>query len=132
LAIDSKGNAGAADSTGGVQLKLPGRIGDSAILGGGIYADSSSAAAATGNGEQAIRLAITRTACIMMENKSASTAAIQAVRLATRLFGRGTGLITLKRDGSYGVAHNTPNLCWAMKSENEEKSAMIGIRVSTR
>lgn len=130
LAINSKGNAAAADSTGGMQLKLPGRIGDSAILGAGIYADSFGAAAATGSGEQAMRLAITKTACILMENKAAFTAAIQSVRLATRLFGPGTGLITLKPDGSYGVAHNTPNLCWAMKSAEKERSSMIGVRVS--
>jgi isoaspartyl peptidase/L-asparaginase-like protein (Ntn-hydrolase superfamily) len=68
----------------------------------------------------------------MMKNEPAQTAATQAVRLATHVFGRGAGLITFKRDGSYGVVHNTPNLCWAMKSENEERSAMIGVLVFTR
>ena len=42
LCLDSNGNLAAACSTGGVSLKLPGRIGDSAILGAGLYADNSS------------------------------------------------------------------------------------------
>src|SRR6266581_5097624 len=53
LALDNDGNLAAACSTGGVSLKLPGRIGDSAILGAGLYADNESGAAtATGIGEQ--------------------------------------------------------------------------------
>jgi beta-aspartyl-peptidase (threonine type) len=61
LCLDSDGNLAAACSTGGVSLKLPGRIGDSAILGAGLYADNSSGAAtATGIGEQAMRLVISK------------------------------------------------------------------------
>ena len=51
VAIDKFGNVSAAVSTGGRWLKLPGRIGDSAIVGAGIYADNTSGAAcATGDG----------------------------------------------------------------------------------
>jgi len=61
LALDNDGNLAAACSTGGVSLKLPGRIGDSAILGAGLYADNESGAAtATGIGEQAVRLVISK------------------------------------------------------------------------
>jgi beta-aspartyl-peptidase (threonine type) len=56
LAIDQNGLA-AADSTGGVSLKLPGRIGDSPIIGAGFFADNRlGAATATGVGEIAMRL----------------------------------------------------------------------------
>ena len=40
VAIDSEGNLAAATSTGGITGKLPGRIGDTPILGAGNYADN--------------------------------------------------------------------------------------------
>lgn len=128
LALDSRGHLAAADSTGGMQLKLPGRIGDSAILGAGIYADSFGAAAATGIGEQAIRLAIAKTACTALKRESAEFAASQSVRLSGRLFGPGMGMITLKKTGGYAAAHNTRDLCWAMKSAKTTRSGMVGSR----
>ena len=52
VAIDRDGNMASAVSTGGRWLKMSGRIGDSAIIGGGIYADNRlGAVCATGNGE---------------------------------------------------------------------------------
>jgi beta-aspartyl-peptidase (threonine type) len=129
LAVDSYGRLAAADSTGGMQLKLPGRIGDSPLLGAGIYADANGAAAATGIGEQAILLAISKTACIIMKNREAEKAAEYVVRLSTRQFGPGTGIITLSKNGSYGVAHNTPNLCWCAKSPIRSRSGMSALRI---
>ena len=60
LAMDQNGDL-AADSTGGVSLKLPGRIGDSPILGAGLYADNRiGAATTTGVGEIAMRLVVSK------------------------------------------------------------------------
>lgn len=68
LALDAEGNVSAACSTGGLALKLPGRIGDSAILGAGLYAENSAGAAtATGVGEIAIRTAMSKMACDLMQ-----------------------------------------------------------------
>ena len=59
VAIDRAGVPAAAVSTGGTWLKIPGRVGDSAIVGAGIYADESTGAAcATGIGEEIIRSAL--------------------------------------------------------------------------
>jgi beta-aspartyl-peptidase (threonine type) len=81
LALDNDGNLAAACSTGGVSLKLPGRIGDSAILGAGLYADNKSGAAtATGIGEQAMRLVISKAACDLMRHRNAVSAATLAIR----------------------------------------------------
>ena len=56
IAIDSKGNLAAATSTSGLALKIPGRIGDSPIIGSGFYADNAGGAAtATGVGEDIMR-----------------------------------------------------------------------------
>jgi beta-aspartyl-peptidase (threonine type) len=132
LCLDSNGNLAAACSTGGVSLKLPGRIGDSAILGAGLYADNGSGAAtATGIGEQAMRLVISKTACDLMKSENALSAATKAIRHSTKRLGLGIGLLSLDRNGRYGVAHNTRNLCWAAKTADGSKAKMSGKRVET-
>jgi len=119
LAIDQNGNLAAADSTGGVSLKLPGRIGDSPILGAGLYADNRiGAATATGIGEIAMRLVVSKLACDAMQSLTAQQAASQTINMVTKLAGRGLGIVTLDRKGRYGVAHNTPHLCWASLTKN--------------
>ena len=114
VAIDSKGDLTAGDSTGGVFLKLPGRIGDSPILGAGLYADNTTGAAtATGLGEIAMRTVVSKSACDAMLSLNAQRAAERTVNHVTKLAGRGLGIIALDRQGRFGVAHNTPHLCWA-------------------
>jgi isoaspartyl peptidase/L-asparaginase-like protein (Ntn-hydrolase superfamily) len=57
LALDKKGSLGGACSTSGLALKLPGRVGDSPLIGHGLYVDNSAGAAgATGVGEEVIRI----------------------------------------------------------------------------
>ena len=130
LCLDSSGDLAAACSTGGVSLKLPGRIGDSAILGAGLYADNSSGAAtATGIGEQAMRLVISKAACDLMKRENAPSAARKAIRHSTKMLGVGIGLLTLDRNGRYDVAHNTRNLCWAAKTAEGSTAKMSGKRV---
>src|SRR5438552_24289 len=88
LALDNDGNLAAACSTGGVSLKLPGRIGDSAILGAGLYAgDESGAATATGIGEQAMRLVISKAACDLMRHADAVSATTRIIRYSTMAVG---------------------------------------------
>jgi len=56
VALDQRGNLAAATSTGGVSGKLPGRVGDSPLIGQGLYVDNAGGAAgATGVGEEIIR-----------------------------------------------------------------------------
>jgi len=130
LARDNSGNLAAACSTGGVSLKLPGRIGDSAILGAGLYADNKSGAAtATGIGEQAMRLVVSKAACDLMRHADAVSAATKIIRYSTWALGMGTGLIALDRSGRYAVAHNTRNLCWAARTVDGSTAKMFGTRV---
>ena len=132
LALDTAGNLAAACSTGGVSLKLPGRIGDSAILGAGLYADNKSGAAtATGIGEQAMRLVVSKAACDLMSRTNAVSAATQVIRYSTRTLGMGTGLIALDRHGRYAIAHNTRNLCWAATTVDRSTARMFGTRVKS-
>jgi L-asparaginase / beta-aspartyl-peptidase len=131
LAMDERGHLAAADSTGGVSLKLPGRIGDTPILGAGLYADDSSGAStATGLGEQAMRLVISKMACDLMKRKTAAQAARFVINYATRKLGPGTGLLTLDTKGRFCAAHNTRNLCWAARTRDGAFQGMSGVRSS--
>src|SRR5262249_53604213 len=57
LALDQKGSLGGVCSTSGQAHKLPGRVGDSPLIGAGLYVDNrDGAAGATGVGEEIIRV----------------------------------------------------------------------------
>jgi L-asparaginase / beta-aspartyl-peptidase len=109
VAIGSDGIPAAAVSTGGRWMKLPGRVGDSAILGAGVFADTRlGAACATGMGEEIIRCALSMRACEFMKTKDAPAAASWAIRFISKERGRGTaGIITIDRKGRVGAAYNT-------------------------
>jgi beta-aspartyl-peptidase (threonine type) len=118
VALDEEGNTAAATSTGGFPLKIPGRIGDSPIIGCGTYADNQAGAcSATGIGEVAIRLVLAKTVCNYMESgKSAQEAVEQAIRLVNErmpMVYNHMGLIAVDASGGFGAAHNSPSLCWA-------------------
>ena len=117
-ALDKDGNVAAASSTGGFPLKLPGRIGDSPSIGCGTYADNEAGAcSATGVGEIAMRLVLAKTVCnYMEEGKTAQDAVETAVRLVNKRESSAynhMGLVAVDTHGGFGVAHNSPNICWA-------------------
>jgi N4-(beta-N-acetylglucosaminyl)-L-asparaginase len=57
LALDQKGNLGGVCTTSGLPFKLPGRVGDSPLIGHGLYVDNTAGAAGgTGVGEEIIRI----------------------------------------------------------------------------
>jgi beta-aspartyl-peptidase (threonine type) len=135
VAIDKNGNVAAATSTGGFPLKLPGRIGDSPLIGCGTYADNQAGAcSATGIGEIAIRLVLTKTVCSYMENgKTAEHAVEQAIKLVNKRIRAGyesMGLIAIDMNGRIGAAHNSPNMCWAyLTPEMKEPTASLTAKI---
>ena len=118
VAVDRDGNFAAASSTGGVMLKLPGRIGDTPQIGCGLYCDNSSGAATvTGVGDVAIRLALSKEVCALMEHgKSAPIAATLAVRKASNRLKGPIGIIAIDRKGRVAKVHNTPSMPWAVST----------------
>jgi beta-aspartyl-peptidase (threonine type) len=135
VAMDKDGNVAAATSTGGFALKLPGRIGDSPLIGCGTYADNQAGACSTtGVGEIAIRLVLAKTVCNYMENgKTAEEAAELAIKLVNKRMPSGynaMGLIAVDAQGRIGAAHNSANLCWAyLTPEIEEPVAAMTARI---
>lgn len=123
VAVDETGDFAAASSTGGPTMKLPGRIGDTPQIGAGLYSDNKAGAAtATGLGEVAIKLVLSKTVCSLMENGSTpQAAAIRAVREASiRLKGE-AGVIAIDRLGQIAAVHNTPLMPWAFSNTKMKK-----------
>jgi L-asparaginase / beta-aspartyl-peptidase len=125
VAIDRKGNVASAASTGGRWLKIHGRIGDSAIVGAGIYADNGlGAACATGIGEFIIRLCLSKYACDYMgrQNNNAFLSSNMAIAKLTQKFGENTGgIITVDTKGRFGAAMNTQSMPIALCMSKNKK-----------
>ena len=106
VALDRAGALAAATSTGGISGKLPGRVGDSAIIGAGTFAGQYGAAAATGMGEAIIKFTLCRDAIGALRRLDPQTAAERAIRNLGRVCGAEAGIIIVDRSGRFGIAHN--------------------------
>ena len=105
VARDAAGQFAAATSTGGVTLKLPGRIGDSPIPGAGNYATECAAASATGHGELMLRTLATKSVCdLIAGGKSAGSAARRVISALPAMGDESAGIIAVDRASRVGVA----------------------------
>ena len=104
VALDANGNLAAATSTGGYTGKLPGRVGDSPIIGAGNYADDACAVSGTGIGEAFIRgvLAYDVAARMHYRGESLPAAARAAMKKLAGLKADG-GLIAVDRRGNIAM-----------------------------
>ncbi len=120
---DRQGNIAAGTTTGGVQGKRWGRVGDSPIIGAGTYASNQSCGvSATGTGEYFIRLTVARTICALVQYKGmrlqeAADDVIQ--RQLTAMHGDG-GIIAMTPDGQIAWSFNTPGMFRARLVEGGE------------
>jgi beta-aspartyl-peptidase (threonine type) len=110
VALDARGTIAAATSTGGRDGQRPGRVGDSALIGCGTYADSTlGGISCTGDGEAIIRVVLARRALDFLKEADDP---MYAARVAVDLLvdeGRGEGgLIIVDWRGRTGYAHSTP------------------------
>jgi len=110
VALDRDGLIAAATSTGGTAGKLPGRVGDSPLIGCGTYADSTSGGVScTGDGEAIIRVVLARRAIDILKLAADPMQACQVALDVLVEEGRGRGgLICIDWKGRLGWAHSTP------------------------
>lgn len=112
VARDRAGHLAAACSTGGVAVMLPGRVGDTPLVGCGLYADDRGAAVAiTGLGEGIIRLAVAKEISLLvelgLEPREAGRLALR--RLRRRVRGQ-AGALILDRAGRFAILHTTRHM----------------------
>lgn len=127
VALDKKGNLASATSTGGTSNCLPGRIGDSCIIGGGCYANNNTCAVSgTGEGEYLIRGVVAHTIAMMIEfNMSLQEACTQVIHQRNGHHKGHIGVISVNRDAEVGIAFNTKAMKRAWKSSEEELQVHI-------
>ncbi len=113
IAMDTAGNLAAATSTGGIVNKRMGRVGDSPIVGAGVYADNETCAvSATGFGEDFMRSVISKTISdfIWMKGMNARQATDAGIDyLVRKVNGRG-GVIVIDKDGNCASGFSTKKM----------------------
>jgi len=111
VALDKNANLAAATSTGGTTNKLPGRVGDSPVIGAGTYANAICAISATGDGEYFIRATVARDVAALMEYRGMKLVeAAQSVLDKVAKLGGAGGVIAIDREGNVALPFNTAGM----------------------
>lgn len=128
VARDGMGHLAAATSTGGMQGKLPGRVGDSPLIGAGTYAsDHSCAVSGTGVGEYFIRLTLAREVCTLVEQgRTPQQAADQMIHAELpALKGGEGGVIVLSTRGDPVWSFNTKGMFRARQEAGRAPEVIV-------
>jgi L-asparaginase / beta-aspartyl-peptidase len=128
VALDSNGHLFAATSTGGTCCKLPGRVGDSPLIGCGCYADAEAGGVScTGYGEAIMKVVLAKATVDLLRRpaicvdspagascdlSTADIAAREAIHLLAKRTRATGGLILLDRHGTPAFAFNTPRMAY--------------------
>jgi L-asparaginase/beta-aspartyl-peptidase (threonine type) len=111
VVLDSEGRLAGATSTGGVFDKLPGRVGDTPIVGAGTWADDLVAVSSTGTGEFFVRTAAAAQVAhrLRWAGQDLAAAAQAAIDAVGALGGDG-GVIAVGRDGRIATPYNSQGM----------------------
>ena len=131
VAIDAKGNIAAGTSTGGITAKWGGRVGDSPIIGSGVYADNlSGGISSTGHGESILKMCLAKHAIDVIKMQGSVTETELNLSLnkvlqnmKDRVGGCG-GMICISKFGTVDFAFSTPRMCWASVQKQDLKEAL--------
>lgn len=112
VALDSAGHLAAATSTGGMTDKRWGRVGDSAIIGAGTYANAKCAVSGTGWGEFYIRTVAAHAICmkVVLLDEPVQRAAAEVINQEIPSMGGSGGAIALDADGNIAMPFNTDGM----------------------
>ena len=128
VAIDKNGDLSGACTTSGMAYKMHGRVGDSPIIGAGLYVDNEiGAATSTGVGEEVIRIVGSHLVVeLMRRGLDPETACKKAIE---RIVNRNpsaakdlqVGFLAINRRGEYGAYALQPGFTYAVRSGKEDK-----------
>ena len=128
VALDRQGNLAAGTSTGGLAGKLPGRVGDSPIIGAGTYANNATCAvSATGHGEFFIRSVVAYDIASLMDYKrlTVAEAAKEVVRKKLVAFGGEGGVIAIDGKGHIALPFNSEGMYRGYVREDGKPAVFI-------
>ncbi|XP_066460570.1 isoaspartyl peptidase/L-asparaginase isoform X3 [Eleutherodactylus coqui] len=121
VAIDRQGNVACATSTGGMTNKMVGRVGDTACIGSGGYANNSvGAVSTTGHGESIMKVILARLILHYMENGMSTEEAADAGLnyMKTQVDGSG-GVIVVNSAGEWTAKFSTKQMSWAAIKDDQ-------------
>ncbi len=127
LAIDEKGRISGACSTSGMAFKMPGRVGDSPVIGAGLFVDGEiGGATATGSGELVMKTLGSYLVVEFMRNgmspqKACEEAVKRIVRKMPEYEDHQIGYLALDKNGNYGAFSMLPGFEFAVKNEDAEQ-----------
>ena len=128
VALDLHGSMGVGMSTSGANMKVPGRVGDTPIIGSGFYVDSEvGGAAATGLGEDIMRTCLAlRAVELMRQGRTPQEAADEAIRTAHERIKRhgiqpdNMAMVCMNAKGEYGASCNHYGFFYSHAREGED------------
>jgi len=112
LSLDTHADiAGLSMNPGGL-FKLPGRVGDTPLIGCGVYADNEAGAVSmTGLGESIIRVAVAKEITDgLAAGLSPAVAAARVLRKVVQRIHGAAGVLVLSPDGRFAIRHSTPHM----------------------
>ncbi len=121
VAIDGEGVIAAGTSTGGMTLKIPGRVGDSAIIGAGTYASGIGGVSVTGHGEPIMRHLLAK----MVVDHAVGAGIRESIASVLEFVsarGFGVGLIGIEENGAIAHGSTTKAMCWVSVRDGEIES----------
>ncbi len=127
VALDASGTLAAGTSTGGTTNQQAGRVGDTALVGCGLYADNQrGACSTTGDGESIIPVVLAKTAIdFLAEDRHPDAAAQKAIdTLTSRVTGE-AGCILLDHQGRVGWAYNSSHMACAYMTTAQDEVAVF-------
>lgn len=127
VALDTHGHIAAGTSTGGLPGKMPGRVGDSPIIGAGTYAnDATCGVSCTGTGEEFIRHAAAHSVSMLLELTDKSLEEAVSNVLRERLKPGDGALIAIDREGNICADFTTDSLAWAAANSEGRFEVHVG------
>lgn len=119
VALDNYGNITAGTSTGGMQNKMPGRVGDSPLINAGTYANNiTCGVSATGHGELFIRNTVAYSISALMEYKGYTLKQACEELIYKKLPDQSGGIIALDKEGNYEMPFNTKSMFRGVANSN--------------
>ncbi|MCX8081380.1 MAG: isoaspartyl peptidase/L-asparaginase [Bacteroidia bacterium] len=128
VALDKSGNLAAGTSTGGMQDKMPGRVGDAPIIGAGTYADNNGCAiSCTGHGEMFIRMHVAShiNDLMLYANMKLSDAVKKIIHQELPKINGTGGVIGIDKNGNIAMDFNTPGMFRGYKHSSKGSEVLI-------
>jgi len=138
IAMDANGRMAGSCTTSGLSYKIQGRVGDSPIIGAGLFVDGDvGAACSTGTGELVIRIVGSHTVVeLMRQGVEPQEACKQAVKRILKFLpnpkDHQVGFLALRKDGAYGAWSIQKGFNFALRTANDERTVDVGFDLDQR